>query len=173
MHKYYTITILALFLLHPTHTAITTSTDYTTLLATCTGAPYWNLNHCNITCSTCLSTDSTKCLTCDSNFTLSGVYCKLTNDTYTYILESYFTTAVLQSSDLTRWSNSAYNKKLTTGNTVSICYTNNYNYGMIGLFGKDDKLNINLVYTNQMSYITLKFNLLLLVNHVSLEVDLG
>ncbi len=97
----------------------------------------------------------------------------LTNDTYTYISQTYFTTAVLQSSDWTLWSNSAYNKKLTTGNTVTICYTNSYNFGMIGLFGKEDKLNIDLVYTNQMNYITLKFNLLLLVNHVSLDVDLG
>lgn len=147
---------------------ITTSTNYTALSSFCTGSPYWNLNQCNTTCATCLSSDQSKCVTCESNFTLSSQYCKLSNDTYTYILQQYFTTAITSSSDLTLWSNSAINKKLTTANTVSICNTNSFNFGMVGLFGKDDKINIQLTYANQMNYLTLKFNLLLLVNYVSL-----
>lgn len=173
--QYLILTFLALLALEPTliNAGITTTNDYNSLSKYCTGSPYWSLNHCNISCATCLSNDQTKCLTCENNFTLSSVYCILTNDTNTYILQQYFSSTTVSSSDLTLWSNSAVNKKLTTSNTVSICYTNSYNFGMVGLFGKDDKLNIQLTYANQMNYLTLKFNLLLLVNKVSLEIDIG
>lgn len=82
---------------------ITTTTNSTTLSSYCTGSPHWNLNQCNVTCSTCLSTDQSKCLTCDNNFTLSSVYCMLSNDSYTYILQQYFTSNTVSSSDLTLW----------------------------------------------------------------------
>ena len=121
---------------------ITTTTNSTTLSSYCAGSPYWNLNQCNVTCSTCLSSDQSKCLTCESNYTLSSVYCTLSNDTYTYILQQYFTSTTVSSSDLTVWYNSGLNKKLTTSNTVSICSASNYNFGMVGMFTKDDKLNI-------------------------------
>jgi len=173
--RYLNLPFLALLTIFPmlVSAGLTIVNDDSTLSGYCMGTPYWSLNHCNVTCATCLANDQTKCLTCNDNFTLSTVYCLLTNNTYTYILQQYFTSTIVSSSDLTLWSNSAVNKKLTTGNTVSICYPNSYNFGMLGLFGKNDKLNLELVYTNQMNYITVKFNLLLLVNMVSLEIDIG
>ena len=105
---YIFVTLLALsLLLWPAKGSLSYSTDYTTLLSYCTGSPYWRLNRCNISCSTCLANDQTKCLTCDDNFTLSSTYCKLKNDTNTYILQEYFTSTTVADSDLNLWSNSA------------------------------------------------------------------
>lgn len=126
--------------------SITIVNNSTTLSSYCSGTPLWNANLCNITCSTCVETNQFKCLSCDSNYSLSGTYCLLTNDTYTFIEESYFSSNPIASSDLSQWTEASISKKLTTSNTVSICSSNSYNFQMVGLFGKDEKLNILLSY---------------------------
>jgi hypothetical protein len=74
------------------------------------------------------------------------------------------------------WRDADANKGLAAGDIVNICSNatgNSYQFQMLGLFGINDDINYQVSFTDTFSYITLKFNLLLLVNSVTLYVKLG
>ncbi len=156
--------------------APTVTTDSTSVSGYCSGVPYWKLNLCNITCSTCQASSYNQCSSCDSNFTLSGTKCTLSNDSYTYIYLTYFLDFSITNTELNLWTEDSSNKKLGTSNTVKICSnttTESYQFQMVGLFNINQKLSYTVTFTETISYITVKFNLLLLNNDATLTVYLG
>lgn len=58
-----------------------------TILAACTSAPAWKLNLCNLTCATCMGSNSDLCASCDDDFLYESSYCYTSNASNTY----YFT----------------------------------------------------------------------------------
>jgi hypothetical protein len=66
---------------------------------------------------------------------------------------------------------------LTSGDITHICAPSGaadpYRFEMVGLWGRDDKITYTVAFTDELSYITLNFNLLLLLNNVDLTIQLG
>ena len=135
-------TVMILLLSYNAMAAITTTTNQSSISTYCTGAPFSKLNICNVTCSTCASTDYNYCATCENNFTLSGTDCLLSNNTYTYIYYTYFVSFSISTSDLSFWKNAIVDRTMNQGDIVHICptasSTSSYQFEMIGLFGKSD-----------------------------------
>lgn len=66
-------------------------------------------------------------------------------------------------------------RSLGLSDIVSICSNSSspYRFQMLGLFGSSEKIKYAVTWTNEISYITIKFNLLILINNVDLTIYLG
>ena len=116
-----TLVVMVLMLSYSVEAAITTTTNSTDISTYCTGTPFSKLNLCNVTCSTCTSSDNSLCLTCESNFTLSGTSCLLSNNSYTFIYYTYFVDLSITSASLSFWKNANVDKSLGRGDIVHFC----------------------------------------------------
>ena len=161
MHKTFWCA-LAIFLLTiaPVEGVITTTTNETAVSSSCAGTPFFKLNLCNISCSTCTSSNNNECQSCDANFTLSGTFCTLSNNSYTFIYLTYFTDVKINpTTELSLWKNKNTDKVLDGSNLVHLCSpagsTEAYQFQMIGLWSKNDQVEYSLAFTDTISELTI------------------
>jgi len=68
---------------------------------------------------------------------------------------------------------------MTTGqylnktNIVSVCSANTYEFFMAGLFQPTDRVGFTLSYTDNMDQISIRFNLLSVIQSLTLYIQIG